>query len=236
MRLCARAGQDPIAVSPTCSHPQRRADPRRRTNGAFDVTSGPLTHLWRRARRFSEVPATSRVTEAPALIRFRHLHLDASEADGHARHPRHGPRPRRPRQRATPRTKQSPSSNRTASTRALAALGGDVVVSAPPQIATAGPSTWPPSTSPARRTRTRHPSRCRRLHRRRRRTVADRQRRSLLRISSTRAPALAHDHPQQHHRHRVAAASTQTASIPQSPCSDQTRDSRSRKKPQAPPS
>jgi FAD:protein FMN transferase len=132
MRLCARAGQGPIAISPHLFHILDVAQTlARRTNGAFDVTSGPLTHLWRRARRFSEVPATPRVTEALALSGFRHLHLDASKrtatldttgmtldlgglAKGYAADEAiavlesHGV------------------------TRALAALGGDVVVSAPP--------------------------------------------------------------------------------------------------------
>lgn len=132
MRLCARAGQGPIAISPDLfsilDHAQRLA---RRTNGAFDVTSGPLTHLWRRARRFSEVPAAPRVAEALALTGFRHLHLDAS---------------------ARTATLDTPGMTLDLGglakgfaadeaivvleshglTRALAALGGDIVVSAPP--------------------------------------------------------------------------------------------------------
>jgi FAD:protein FMN transferase len=132
MRFCARAGHGPIPVSAdlfrildvaqTLAH---------RTSGAFDVTSGPLTHLWRRARRFSEVPAAPRVTEALALTGYRHLHLDASTrtaaldtpgmtldlgglAKGFA---------------ADEAIAVLESSGLT---RALAALGGDVVVSAPP--------------------------------------------------------------------------------------------------------
>ena len=132
MRLCARAGQGPIAISPDLFRILDVAQTlARRTNGAFDVTSGPLTHLWRRARRFSEVPATSRVTEALALSGFRHLHLDASTrtatldtpgmtldlgglAKGYA---------------ADEAIAVLESHGLT---RALAALGGDVVVSAPP--------------------------------------------------------------------------------------------------------
>jgi FAD:protein FMN transferase len=132
MRLCARAGQGPIAVSPDLFRILDVAQTlARRTNGAFDVTSGTLTHLWRRARRFSEVPPTSRVTEALALSGFRHLHLDASKrtatldtpgmtldlgglAKGYA---------------ADQAIAVLESHGLT---RALAALGGDVVVSAPP--------------------------------------------------------------------------------------------------------
>lgn len=132
MRLCARAGQGPIAISPDLFHILDVAQTlARRTNGAFDVTSGPLTHLWRRARRFSEVPATNRVNEALALSGFHHLHLDAS---------------------ARTATLDKPGMTLDVGglakgyaadeaiavlegyglTRALAALGGDVVVSAPP--------------------------------------------------------------------------------------------------------
>jgi len=132
MRLCARAGQGPIAISPDLFHILDAAQTlARRTNGAFDVTSGPLTHLWRRARRFSEVPDTSRVTEARALSGFHHLHLDAATrtatldtpgmtldlgglAKGYA---------------ADEAIAVLESHGLT---RALAALGGDVVVSEPP--------------------------------------------------------------------------------------------------------
>jgi FAD:protein FMN transferase len=132
MRLCARAGQGPTAISPDLFRILDVAQTlARRTNGAFDVTSGPLTHLWRRARRFSEVPAASRVTEARALSGFRHLHLDASTrtatldtpgmtldlgglAKGYA---------------ADEAIAVLESHGLTS---ALAALGGDVVVSAPP--------------------------------------------------------------------------------------------------------
>jgi thiamine biosynthesis lipoprotein len=132
MRLCARAGQGPVAISPDLFRILDVAQTlARRTNGAFDVTSGPLTHLWRRARRFSEVPATSRVTEARALSGFHHLHLDAAKntatldtpgmaldlgglAKGYA---------------ADEAIAVLESHGLT---RALAALGGDIVVSAPP--------------------------------------------------------------------------------------------------------
>jgi FAD:protein FMN transferase len=132
MRFCARAGQGPIPVSADLFRILDAAQTlARRTNGAFDVTSGPLTHLWRRARRFSEIPAAPRVTEALALTGYRHLHLDASA-----------------------RTATLDTAGMTLDlgglakgfaadeaiavleshglTRALAALGGDVVVSAPP--------------------------------------------------------------------------------------------------------
>lgn len=48
-----------------------------RSNGAFDITIGPLTHLWRRGR----VPAQDAITEALKHIGFRKLHLNPARLD-----------------------------------------------------------------------------------------------------------------------------------------------------------
>ena len=48
----------------------------RRSDGAFDITVGPLTHLWRRARRQVEMPAADVLAEARALVGYRLLHVD----------------------------------------------------------------------------------------------------------------------------------------------------------------
>ncbi|MCU0876195.1 MAG: FAD:protein FMN transferase [Pirellulaceae bacterium] len=48
----------------------------RQSGGAFDVTAGPLTKLWRRARRQGELPAPERLTEARASVGYQHLRLD----------------------------------------------------------------------------------------------------------------------------------------------------------------
>jgi FAD:protein FMN transferase len=45
----------------------------RQTDGAFDVTIGPLTRLWRRARNLKALPDSSRVLEARALVGFQNL-------------------------------------------------------------------------------------------------------------------------------------------------------------------
>jgi thiamine biosynthesis lipoprotein len=50
----------------------------RRSDGAFDITVGPLTRLWRRARREVELPATSDLEAARRATGFRLLHLDAA--------------------------------------------------------------------------------------------------------------------------------------------------------------
>jgi thiamine biosynthesis lipoprotein len=48
----------------------------RRTDGAFDVTVGPLTKLWRRARRQGEFPAADLLEAARATTGYQHLKLD----------------------------------------------------------------------------------------------------------------------------------------------------------------
>jgi thiamine biosynthesis lipoprotein len=45
----------------------------RQSNGAFDVTIGPLTRLWRRARNLKELPDSSRVREARELVGYQNL-------------------------------------------------------------------------------------------------------------------------------------------------------------------
>ena len=46
------------------------------TNGAFDVTLGPLTHLWRKARAQHHVPAEADVRSALSRSGYRKLHLN----------------------------------------------------------------------------------------------------------------------------------------------------------------
>ncbi len=46
------------------------------SQGAFDVTVGPLTRLWRRARYLHEMPSESRLRDARAAVGHRYLTLD----------------------------------------------------------------------------------------------------------------------------------------------------------------
>lgn len=50
----------------------------RASDGAFDVTAGPLTKLWRRARRQKELPSAQRIAEARASVGYGNLELDAA--------------------------------------------------------------------------------------------------------------------------------------------------------------
>jgi thiamine biosynthesis lipoprotein len=45
----------------------------RKSNGAFDVTVGPLTRLWRRARNLKELPDSTRIEEARQLVDFQNI-------------------------------------------------------------------------------------------------------------------------------------------------------------------
>lgn len=46
------------------------------TDGAFDVTVGPLTRLWRRARRYKQFPGTDSLAVAREATGYKHLVLD----------------------------------------------------------------------------------------------------------------------------------------------------------------
>jgi thiamine biosynthesis lipoprotein len=46
------------------------------SDGAFDVTIGPLSRLWRRARRWKELPEPDALTEARNRVGFQFLKLD----------------------------------------------------------------------------------------------------------------------------------------------------------------
>jgi thiamine biosynthesis lipoprotein len=49
----------------------------RQTNGAFDVTAGPIVKLWRRAIRAQELPDRDRIGSALALTGFEKIELDS---------------------------------------------------------------------------------------------------------------------------------------------------------------
>jgi thiamine biosynthesis lipoprotein len=48
------------------------------TDGAFDVTLGSLTHLWRENRRARQLPSSERLADALSRSGFRKMHLDSS--------------------------------------------------------------------------------------------------------------------------------------------------------------
>jgi len=48
------------------------------TDGAFDVTIGPVVRLWRRARRGGQMPSAERLAEAREAVGYQYLRLDSN--------------------------------------------------------------------------------------------------------------------------------------------------------------
>ncbi len=79
MQLCAKAGGPPVRVSDELFFVLSRSqDLAKRTDGAFDVTVGPVVRLWRRARRQRQLPDPERLARARELVSFDKLRLDES--------------------------------------------------------------------------------------------------------------------------------------------------------------
>ncbi|MFV1964527.1 MAG: FAD:protein FMN transferase [Pirellulaceae bacterium] len=60
----------------------------RRTDGAFDVTVGPLTRLWRRARRRQQLPDADRLAEARASVGYAFMRVDEANQTVHLSRPK----------------------------------------------------------------------------------------------------------------------------------------------------
>lgn len=78
MKLCARAqpGRAESISEDLARVLARSQQLARRTNGAFDVTVGPLTKLWRRTRRRKVLPSARRLLEARRAVGHAHLQVD----------------------------------------------------------------------------------------------------------------------------------------------------------------
>jgi len=78
-RLSDRAGTGPVVVSEDLYSILARArEISAATDGAFDVTVGPLVALWREARRTQALPDAARLAHAQSLVGWRMLEIDAS--------------------------------------------------------------------------------------------------------------------------------------------------------------
>jgi thiamine biosynthesis lipoprotein len=135
MRLCRKAGGEPVAVSDELFFVLSRAqETARRSGGAFDVTVGPVVRLWRRARRTQQLPDPEKLAQARSLVGYTNVHLDARGhtvqllkegmqldlggiAKGYAA------------------DEAQAVLKRHGVTQALVAAGGDIVVSGPPPAA-----------------------------------------------------------------------------------------------------
>lgn len=78
MQLCRRPVGEPTRVSEelfdVLQESQRVAE---LTDGAFDVTIGPVVRLWRRARRVEALPTSEQLARARASVGWRKLKLDS---------------------------------------------------------------------------------------------------------------------------------------------------------------
>jgi thiamine biosynthesis lipoprotein len=80
MRLCKQFATqvgDPVPVSDDLFFVLSRADElSRRSNGAFDVTVGPIVHLWRHARRTQELPDSKELAAARERVGYAKVKLN----------------------------------------------------------------------------------------------------------------------------------------------------------------
>ncbi len=77
MRLCRKAGGEPVKVSAELFFVLDRAQKvSRDSEGAFDVTVGPVVRLWRLARRSHHLPDAKQLEAARALVGYRNVVLD----------------------------------------------------------------------------------------------------------------------------------------------------------------
>jgi len=80
MQLCKKAGGDAVPVSAELfSILESAVDLSARSEGAFDVTCGPIVQLWRRARRTHQLPDASALEHAKALTGYRMVELNKKE-------------------------------------------------------------------------------------------------------------------------------------------------------------
>ncbi|HEY3132723.1 MAG TPA: FAD:protein FMN transferase [Acidobacteriota bacterium] len=78
MRLCAEAGGPPVKVSGDLFRVLGRSQEiSRLSDGAFDITVGPVVRLWRRARRMGEMPASEQLGEALQLVGYQKIRMDS---------------------------------------------------------------------------------------------------------------------------------------------------------------
>lgn len=80
IQLCNHAGNGPSTVSSTLADILKKsASWSERSDGAFDVTVGPLVTLWRRARRTRELPNPAALETAKALVGYRHMQIEGNQ-------------------------------------------------------------------------------------------------------------------------------------------------------------
>jgi thiamine biosynthesis lipoprotein len=77
MKLCARAGGDPVAVSVDLFKVIEASQTiARLSEGAFDISISPVVRLWRKARRTRVMPSAAEIKKALDLVDYRNIRLD----------------------------------------------------------------------------------------------------------------------------------------------------------------
>lgn len=78
MRLCARSGGRAVPVSRDLFDVLAKSqEMSRRSDGAFDVTVGPLVQLWRRSRQTFALPTAKEVLAAQSMVGWQKVKLDS---------------------------------------------------------------------------------------------------------------------------------------------------------------
>src|ERR1041385_8828910 len=77
-RLCEKSGGPAVKVSADLYRVLRKAEEvSRRSEGAFDITVGPLIALWRNARKTGKLPTPGEIDTALKLVSWQHIHLES---------------------------------------------------------------------------------------------------------------------------------------------------------------
>jgi thiamine biosynthesis lipoprotein len=80
MKLCEKAGGEPVGVSADLFEVLQQSEQFAKiTGGAFDVSIGPLSRLWRKARRTGELPAEDAIAKAGVLVDYRKIKLNPKD-------------------------------------------------------------------------------------------------------------------------------------------------------------
>ncbi len=78
MRLCENSGGPPVEVSVDLFEILKKSEEyAKMTDGAFDVSIGPVVRLWRKARRTRTMPKAEEIKKALELVDYRKIKLDA---------------------------------------------------------------------------------------------------------------------------------------------------------------
>lgn len=84
MQLCGKAGGPPVRVSDDLYVVLAKAqEVSRLSDGAFDVTVGPVVRLWRIARRTQELPDQEALARARGLVGYQNIKLDPTNRTVH---------------------------------------------------------------------------------------------------------------------------------------------------------